>query len=310
MTKVMEKVTAMKVGIDSYSTIMNLIDVGVYFVDRKRTITYWNKGAEIITGFKSEEVLGKCCSDNILTHVDSNGENLCVGICPLEMSIDDSQIREDEIFLHHKDGHRVPIKIKCCQLKNEEGVVIGGIEIFSDLSNKKADEFKVIELEKLAMLDRLTQIANRNYLDRELEGRMDEKKRYGTNFGVLFIDVDHFKSFNDTYGHDVGDKVLTYIAKTLTGNARPFDLFGRWGGEEFLGIIRNITLKELHMLANRLRLLVEKSYIHDPLGNLHVTISIGGTLAADTDTIKDILKRADTLLYKSKANGRNRVTTE
>lgn len=310
MTKVMEKVTAMKVGVDSYSTIMNLIDVGVYFVDRKRTITYWNKGAEIITGFKSEEVLGKCCSDNILTHVDSSGENLCVGICPLEMSIDDSQIREDEIFLHHKDGHRVPIKIKCCQLKNEEGIVIGGIEIFSDLSNKKADEFKVIELEKLAMLDRLTQIANRNYLDRELEGRMDEKKRYGTNFGVLFIDVDHFKSFNDTYGHDVGDKVLTYIAKTLTGNARPFDLFGRWGGEEFLGIIRNITLKELHRFANRLRLLVEKSYIHDPLGNLHVTISIGGTLAADTDTIKDILKRADTLLYKSKANGRNRVTTE
>lgn len=310
MTKVMEKVTAMKVGVDSYSTIMNLIDVGVYFVDRKRTITYWNKGAEIITGFKSEEVLGKCCSDNILTHVDSSGENLCVGICPLEMSIDDSQIREDEILLHHKDGHRVPIKIKCCQLKNEEGVVIGGIEIFSDLSNKKADEFKVIELEKLAMLDRLTQIANRNYLDRELEGRMDEKKRYGTNFGVLFIDVDHFKSFNDTYGHDVGDKVLTYIAKTLTGNARPFDLFGRWGGEEFLGIIRNITLKELHRFANRLRLLVEKSYIHDPLGNLHVTISIGGTLAADTDTIKDILKRADTLLYKSKANGRNRVTTE
>lgn len=310
MTKVMEKVTSMKVGINSYSTIMNLIDVGVYFVDRKRTITYWNKGAEIITGFKSEEVLGKCCSDNILTHVDSSGENLCVGICPLEMSIDDSQIREDEIFLHHKDGHRVPIKIKCCQLKNEEGVVIGGIEIFSDLSNKKADEFKVIELEKLAMLDRLTQIANRNYLDRELEGRMDEKNRYGTNFGVLFIDVDHFKSFNDTYGHDVGDKVLTYIAKTLTGNARPFDLFGRWGGEEFLGIIRNITLKELHRFANRLRLLVEKSYIHDPLGNLHVTISIGGTLAADTDTIKDILKRADTLLYKSKANGRNRVTTE
>ena len=298
----------MDVGILSYRQIMNLVDVGVYFVDPRRTITFWNKGAEDITGFTAEEVLGRSCSDNILTHVNGEGENLCIGICPLEMSIKAEAIREAEIYLHHKDGHRVPILIRSCPLKDEHGHVIGGVEIFTDLSSRKANEFKMMELEKLAMLDNLTQIANRNYLDRELEGRMDEKKRYNVPFGVLFIDVDHFKAFNDRHGHDVGDRVLQYIAKNLTANARPSDLFGRWGGEEFVGVVRNVTRDELHSLADRLRMLVEKSYIHHEPENLRVTISIGGTVADDKDSIKDILKRADTLLYQSKADGRNRVT--
>ena len=79
----------MDVGLLPYRQIIDLIDVGVYFVDPERTITYWNKGAEAITGFSSEEVMGRCCSDNILTHVNDQGNNLCLGICPLEMSIQD-----------------------------------------------------------------------------------------------------------------------------------------------------------------------------------------------------------------------------
>jgi len=299
----------MDVGLLSYRQIIDLIDVGVYFVNPERTITFWNKGAEAITGFSSDEVMGRCCSDNILTHVNDQGHNLCLGVCPLEMSIQDKKIREEEIFLHHKDGHRVPIFVRSFPIQDERGNVVGGAEVFTDLSNRKASEFKLKELEKLAMLDRLTQVANRLYLERELEARMDEKKRYGTSFGVLFFDVDHFKVFNDTYGHDTGDVVLQYIAKNLTANARPSDLFGRWGGEEFLGVVRNVTLDELHAIGERFRMLVEKSYIHHEPENIHVTVSIGGTMARDDDTLKDVLKRADTLLYESKAQGRNRVTT-
>jgi diguanylate cyclase (GGDEF)-like protein len=132
--------------------------------------------------------------------------------------------------------------------------------------------------------------------------------RLDVPFGVLFMDIDHFKRFNDTYGHTVGDNVLTFIASTIVSNSRPFDLYGRWGGEEFIGIIRDITLQDLEGLGNKLRLLVESSYIIHDSRKLHITLSIGATLIHDVDTIESLIKRADTLLYKSKTAGRNRLT--
>jgi len=122
------------------------------------------------------------------------------------------------------------------------------------------------------------------------------------------MDIDLFRSFNNTYGHDIGDEVLKFIARTFVTNSRPFDLFGRWGGEEFIGIIRNISPRDLENLGNKLRLLVEKSYLPHESGQLRVTISLGATTVRDDDTIDSLIKRADTLLYESKNAGRNRLT--
>ena len=143
---------------------------------------------------------------------------------------------------------------------------------------------------------------------KEISVCFEEKKRLGVPFGILFMDIDHFKIFNDTYGHDVGDRVLRFVAETLVKNARPFDLIGRWGGEEFLGIIRNVSWQQLEDLGNRLRVLVESAYIQAESEKLHVSISIGATLVCDEDSMETVIKRADTLLYESKRSGRNRLT--
>jgi diguanylate cyclase (GGDEF)-like protein len=167
---------------------------------------------------------------------------------------------------------------------------------------------RVKELEEMALLDNLTRLANRNYIEKEISVCFEEKKRLGVPFGILFMDIDHFKIFNDTYGHDVGDRVLRFVADTLVKNARPFDLIGRWGGEEFLGIIRNVSRQQLEDLGNRLRVLVESAYIQTESEKLHVSISIGATLICDDDSMETVIKRADTLLYESKRTGRNRLT--
>lgn len=293
---------------DSFQTIVDNLFDGLYFVDRDRIITYWNKSAEKITGFTSDEVVGKSCFDNLLTHVDAEGNPLCFGGCPLEEVIGDARPREAEVYLHHKDGHRVPVSVRVSALTDASGKVIGGIELFTDISNHSANELRVKELERMALIDSLTQLSNRNHMETELRMRLEEKSRYHIPFGILFMDIDHFKRFNDTYGHDVGDDVLRYVAKTFVNNSRPFDLFGRWGGEEFLGIIRNVTGQDLESLGNRLRVLVETSYIANGNEQLQVTISIGATLVESGDTIDSLLKRADGLLYRSKALGRNRLT--
>jgi diguanylate cyclase (GGDEF)-like protein/PAS domain S-box-containing protein len=246
---------------DSYRRIVDNLYEGLYFVDPNRVVTYWNKAAERISGYTAEEVVGRACHDNILTHIDAQGNQLCFGLCPLAATIADGSPREAEVYLHHKQGHRVPVLVRVTPLYDESGKVIGGIELFSDISNRAANQLRIQELEELAYIDTLTRLANRTFLETELASRLEEQRRYGVPFGVFFMDIDHFKAFNDTYGHDVGDHVLAVVAETFTANSRPFDTFGRWGGEEFIGVIRNVDLATLEMLGNRYREAVAGAYI-------------------------------------------------
>ena len=285
----------------------NLHD-GLYCTDTHRVITFWNHAAERITGYPAAEVLGRSCAANILVHVDTDGRSLCRGLCPLAMTMADSVGREAEVFLRHKDGHRVPVLVRTGPLKDRAGQVVGGIELFTDLSNILANNSRVRELEQLALLDNLTQLANRTYLLREIEARFEEMRRYGIPFGLLFMDIDFFKRFNDTYGHDVGDAVLKLVANTFTANSRAFDVYGRWGGEEFVGVIRSIDAEDLVVLGNRMRVLVNQSFLMHDEARLGVSISLGATVAKPDDTAESLIKRADHLLYQSKNEGRNRLT--
>ena len=298
----------MHIGSNTYRRIVDSLYDGLYLVDRNRRIRYWNKAAERISGFTAAEVVGKSCADNILTHVDQDGNSLCQGMCPLAHTIADGETRNAEVLMHHKDGHRVPVSVRVDNLTDTRGKVIGGVEIFRDISNLKLIDLRIKELEDMAFLDNLTRLANRNYIQKELIVRFEEQKRFGALFGILFIDIDHFKRFNDAYGHDVGDRVLRFVADTMVKNSRPFDLFGRWGGEEFIGILRNVNDQQLEQLGNRLRILIESSYILLENDKLDITISIGATLIHAGDTLEALMKRADTLLYKSKEAGRNRLT--
>lgn len=293
---------------ESYQQIIANLNEGLYIVDRERKIVFWNSAAEQISGFSADQVLGGSCDDNILCHVDSSGDHLCKGQCPLAQSIAEGLSQKAEIFLHHKDGYRVPIIAFINPLTDFDGNIIGAVEIFSDIRNKIAIEQKLSELEQISMLDRLTQLANRHYLEKELEAVLDERSRYGNSFGVLFMDVDDFKSVNDRYGHETGDQVLKFVAGTLNANSRPFDLYGRWGGEEFIGIVRNVTTSELEHMGERLRRLVGESFIRVNGSRLHVTISVGATIVTDSDTISTLIQRADELMYQSKGNGKNCVT--
>lgn len=293
---------------DAYKRIIENLYDGLYFVDRNRVITYWNKAAEQISGFTPDEVVGRSCADNVLTHIDSEGNCLCTGVCPLAETIADGKPREAEVYMHHKNGHRILVSVRATPLTDRDGHIIGGIELFSDISNRSANESRIKELEKLALLDNVTRLANRNYIEREIRSKFEEKKRFNVPFGILFMDIDNFKRINDVYGHSTGDIVLKFVADTITANSRPFDLYGRWGGEEFIGIIHNVTGKDLESLGNRILVLIENSYIIHENEKLGVTISIGATIAGEDDTMDSLLKRSDVLLYNSKAAGRNCLT--
>jgi diguanylate cyclase (GGDEF)-like protein len=236
------------------------------------------------------------------------GRQLCKGSCPLIATMADGAAHETEVYLHHKQGHRLPVWVRTSPLPAADGSFVGAVEIFTEISSRQALQAQVEELKKLALVDALTGLPNRRHLEAQLHSRLEELRRSGIGFGLLFMDIDHFKQFNDRYGHDIGDQVLTIVANTLSLSVRPFDMVCRWGGEEFAGIFPHTDAATLLGIAERLRILVAHSRVNTGIAVLTVTVSIGGTLAKAEDSAASLVKRADTLMYASKTHGRNRVT--
>ncbi len=293
-------------------TLLGNLTHGVYFVDIDGKIIYWNYSAEKITGFKAEEVLGKSCSDNILVHINEQGENCCgkPSLCPIANVRNTRAIYEGDLYMRHRDGYRVLIHIKTIPVLDDNQNLAGIVEIFHDNAEMDGLNSKVKELEKMALLDSLTKIANRRYIEMQLRSRLNEFKRFGWQFGILFIDIDLFKNVNDQYGHQVGDNVLRMIASILAKNSRSFDLVGRWGGEEFIVIVPNVIETQLYTIAHKYKNLIALSNLKLNSEQIGVTVSVGATLSQPKDTFKSIIKRADRLMYQSKKNGRNRITAD
>jgi len=297
-------------GEDFYKQLLDSLYDGVYFVDRERRITYWNKAAERLTGYRSDEVCGRRCQDNILVHTGRDGVGLCLNGCPITAALADGKTHENDAFLLHKDGYRRPVLVRAIPIRNPAGEITGAVELFSDNSAQTVSAHRIAELEAIAYLDPLTGLANRRFTEITLAAKLNEFDRYQAGFGLLMIDLDHFKQVNDLHGHDAGDQVLRVTSKTIAASLRSFDFPGRWGGEEFVAMIARATAPVLAQVAERCRALVEASRTSLSSKVLRPTISIGGTLVRSGDSPATIVRRADQLMYRSKHAGRNRVSLD
>lgn len=180
--------------------------------------------------------------------------------------------------------------------------------------SRLANEYKKLELEKqefeeLSTTDVLTGIMNRagvqQFLPRLFSDDLD-----GAQAGLLLLDIDNFKKINDQFGHDVGDIVLSKVAKIISQNIRQTDVVGRWGGEEFVLLCPKIPEECVATFAEKLREAIEQTIFETPAQSLKVTVSIGATTINAQEAFDAAFKRADTALYQAKNQGRNRVHLE
>lgn len=289
--------------------ILDNLAEGVYLVDRTRRITYWNQGAERLTGHSAEDVVGHWCSDGVLEHVDEAGTLLCGEHCPLMHTMRDGRPREAHIFLTHVDGSRRPVCVRAAPLRDDAGAIVGAVETFTDDSELVTTREQVAGLERLALADDLTGVGNRRFAEITLQGWLGQWSRYEWPFGILFVDIDHFKDVNDAHGHTVGDRALTVVARTLDHASRQGDLTARWGGDEFIVLVSQADAPAMRSVAERLRALVRTSRVTAGGARLDLTVSIGGTLVAPGDALDTIVGRADALLYRSK-DERDHITLD
>jgi diguanylate cyclase (GGDEF)-like protein/PAS domain S-box-containing protein len=298
----------MSIEEDQYKTILDNLYDGVYFVDRERRINYWNNGAQRITGFKRENIIGKRCMDNVLNHVTENGTLLCLHGCPLHATMEDGNPREAEVFLHHADGHRIPVLLRTSPIRDESGAIVGAVESFSDNTALLRTRRRVSRLEQTILLDPLTGIGNRRFIEMRLQSALSEYQQHRIPLAALFIDIDHFKNVNDKFGHNTGDRVLRMIADTIRINIRLDDTVARWGGEEFVVLLAGVDREGAINVAEKLRLLIENSQLQPGTEIVKVCVSIGVAMARFEDDQASLLRRADQNMYQSKLAGRNRVS--
>ena len=157
---------------------------------------------------------------------------------------------------------------------------------------------------KLSTRDFLTGVYNRRMFDEKLNSEIERAKRYGGRLSIGMLDIDHFKSVNDTYGHPVGDKVLQELTRIVGQNLREVDYFARYGGEEFVILAPDTDILGMTRIAQKLRHLIE---VHTFTGRLRITVSLGLAQFVEGDTAATFMERSDAALYQAKANGRNRV---
>jgi diguanylate cyclase (GGDEF)-like protein/PAS domain S-box-containing protein len=267
---------------------------GLYVMDSNGVITFVNDAATQILGFSKEEMLGKVAHDLFHKHkgplkewplytVIKNGTDYC----------------GDDTFMR-KDGSLVDVHV-CSKPLLENHKAISAVVVFQNITERKRMEQ---ELYRMAITDSLTGLYNRRFQIGMIKDAIHTANRYNIPFCIAILDIDWFKSINDTYGHEMGDMVLVKIAECLKENTRSTDIVARWGGEEFLILLRKTTLEGALKLAEKLRKEMQKIVIH-PIPP--ITISIGLAEYNKNESLNDVVARADDALYEAKAEGKNRV---
>ncbi|MEA2029145.1 MAG: diguanylate cyclase [Campylobacterota bacterium] len=258
--------------------------------DLNGRITSISKAFEKFSGYKASEVIGK--NHSILKDPNTSKD--------FYTSMWDKLLRNEtfvgELKNYTKEGKAQWVKLTISPMFDEEGSKVGYSSYRENITDKK-------ELEYISTHDTLTGVYNREYFQRELHKKISSAVRYNHSFGFVMLDIDHFKSVNDTYGHGVGDKVLQDLAQTVSSHIRKDDIFARWGGEEFIIIANGATMESLMGLIEKLQKELAKVSFA-PVSK--VSASFGLTLYKKGDTVESIQKRADDALYQAKRNGRNR----
>lgn len=288
--------------------ILDQVADGVYVVDTHRRIVLWNQGAQRITGFTEEEVAGRCCAENILTHVDNKGCSMCKGTCPLAFTLRDGDPRQDVINLHHKDGHRVPVQVSIRPLHDNSGAVVGAVETFKECSDSLAMRSVIEYLKQWGCVDVSTGLVNRRVVELRINERLHELRRFGWMFALLLIEVDYLKELKVRWGEEGTAEVVRMAAQSVQNSLRPTDTVGRWDDGVFLAVVANTTMIEIGMIAERIRMMVDTAYRPTADGEMHATVSVGAVGAAEGDTAESLLRKAERSLYMSRVAGRNRAT--
>jgi PAS domain S-box-containing protein/diguanylate cyclase (GGDEF)-like protein len=288
-----------------HKALLDQLDTGIYIVDRDRRILYWNGGAERITGYLAHEVAGQLCHGDLLMHCDATGGVLCGQHCPLLDVMLDSKPRECAVFLRHRAGHRVPVRVRSRPIHDPSGGIIGAVEVFEETLAPARHAIR--ELRAFGCLDELTLATNRRYGEMSVRQALEALNSFGIPFGWLRIGLDDVEMLDHRYGQGMIDAALKMVSGTLDGNLGSLDVLTRWTRTEFRVEVHYSSRLELAGAAEKLVALVRASALDWWGDRVHAAISIGGATAEHGDSLESLEARVTDVFESCQAGGGNRA---
>ncbi len=293
---------------DIYQNVLDCLQTGVYIVDRNRRIRFWNEGAEEITGYLRQDVVGRFLRDHFLTtgddakNLDSDPND------PLSLAFRDGKPSSMDVSILHKDGYRIPIVLRTNPIRNNRGAVIGAAESFEKnrtASDRTRRQFTPVEI---ASLDAVTGVAARNFMETQLRQNLTAFAEHNTPFGILVVQVDGMDEFRASRGPGVVPAILRIVAQSIENCLRPTDRVGCWGENQFIAILMQCKESEVAFVGERVRKTIGRAEIEWWGDKFCVTSPSGGAGCRPGDRTESLLARATASLQESIVKGGNCVT--
>jgi len=261
--------------------ILDCVDDGVCLLDRDNRVLYWNRGAEGITGYLAQEVFGRHCREDLSLCHDTEGAAAAESACPLITIKQDGKPRECMIYVRHRDGHRIPVRMRAHAILDAQGQVTGIAEVFA-----RAGAVGRTELAKASRHgghDSLTGALNREYGEMLLAHELTSMKRFGLASAWIRVDVDGLDALARRFGHGMVESVMRLIAQTIDANLDSYDALVRWDEAGFRVMVRHAVETQVDQLANRLAVMIRTSQVQWWGESHEVRVTIAGVMTDPAD---------------------------
>ncbi len=294
---------------DLLKKILECVDDGVCLLDRENRVLYWNHGAEHITGYLAQEVFGRHCRKDLSLCHDREGGQVPEATCPLTTIQENGKPRECTIYLRHRDGHRVPVRMRVHAILDGQGQVTGVAEVFARLSARGRTELATAA--RHGGHDGLTGALNREYGEMLLTHELASMKRFGLASAWIRADVDGLELLARQFGHGMVESVMRMIAQTIDANLNPYDALVRWDASGFRIMVRHAVEERVAELARNLSVMIRTSQVQWWGQDHDVEVTIAGVMTDPEDSVTTLEQRAAEAIGRARTeDGRGRVCGE
>lgn len=276
---------------DIVLAVLNGLQTGLYMVDIDRRIVFWNDGAERITGYHRHQVIGRHCADELLMHCDTEGAILCGEHCPLGETMRDGKVREAEVFVRHRAGHRLAVFMRAQPIHNERGDIIGAAESFDVQSVFYRLEQRREPSDERCSLHERTGVPDHEFTVAYVQAKLKRFAEHNVPFGALRIELDGVKDLVARQGVDALNALLMPLATTLKNTLRKSDYLGGWGDYQFVAVMNSLSGALPDQMAQRLQRIAATSSIQWWGDRLTPAIKVEATTARTGDSMESLLGR-------------------
>ncbi|MGH9738467.1 MAG: sensor domain-containing diguanylate cyclase [Candidatus Acidiferrales bacterium] len=292
-----------------YRSVLESLQIGICLVDRDQRIVFWNGGAEKITGYLRQDVVGCFCQE--APPIDDGTRRIVLSDAAetLSTALREGKPAIGEVSLRHKAGHRIFVRVRAVPIRNAHGTVIGAAESIDESISASEWDRRQIKLADYGCLDAATGVLTHDLIVSHLREAVATFIESRVPFSILAVKVDGIDRLRGTYGGAVISAVLRVVATSLENILRPTDFLGRLSESRFLAILNECGTSEVPKTAARIRKTVQASEVQWWGDRWSVTVSIGGATVAAGDTLDSLLARATRALEQSIEAGGNRATT-